>query len=213
MPTAPPNDTRQRLPRGERRALLLDAALEAFADGGYHATAMDDIAERAGVSKPVLYQHFNSKLDLYMAIAQNVADEVVQTVRTALTSTEQEPDRITACVSSFFAFVDQPHSGYRLLFESDMVREPAAAMLLDDTRRACGEAIGTVLAQATDQSWEDCVLVGIALAGMAQTAALHWYDNRERFSRERAIQVVVGLTWQGLGAMPRVGSGAHHHAG
>lgn len=205
MPPAPRPDARQRLPRDARRTLLLDAALAAFAEGGYHATAMDDIAERAGVSKPVLYQHFDSKLDLYLAIARGVGEEVVSTVGSALASTDREPDRIAACVSSFFELVDRPHSGYRLLFVSDMVREPAAAALLEDTRRACGEAIGRLLVEETGQAWDDCVLVGIALAGMAQAAALHWFDNRDHVSRQRAIEVVVGLVWQGLEAIPRDG--------
>src|SRR5580693_10508456 len=59
---------RTRLPRHERRRQLLDAALEVFVSQGYHAAAMDEIAERAGVSKPVLYQHFPGKLDLYLAL-------------------------------------------------------------------------------------------------------------------------------------------------
>ncbi len=52
-----------RMPRSARRAQLLDSALEVFVASGYHAAAMDDIAERAGVSKPVLYQHFPGKLE------------------------------------------------------------------------------------------------------------------------------------------------------
>ena len=69
--TTPPHrsDQRLRLPRDARRVTLLEAALAAFSQNGYHATSMDDIAERAGVSKPVLYQHFDSKLDLYLALA------------------------------------------------------------------------------------------------------------------------------------------------
>ena len=57
-----------RLPRDERRAILLSAALEVFTAAGYHSAAMDEIADRANVSKPVLYQHFPSKLDLYLAV-------------------------------------------------------------------------------------------------------------------------------------------------
>ena len=63
-----------RLPRRERRAQLLSSALEVFVAQGYHAAAMDDIAERAGVSKPVLYQHFPGKLDLYLALLETSCD-------------------------------------------------------------------------------------------------------------------------------------------
>ena len=66
-----------RLPRRARRAQLLSAALEVFVAQGYHAAAMDDIAERAGVSKPVLYQHFPGKLDLYLALLDQSCDQII----------------------------------------------------------------------------------------------------------------------------------------
>ena len=66
--------TSARLPRDERRKQLLAAAQEVFVAKGYHAAAMDDIAERAGVSKPVLYQHFPGKLELYLALLDTQAE-------------------------------------------------------------------------------------------------------------------------------------------
>ena len=66
-----------RLPRSARRAQLLEAAQEVFVGSGYHAAAMDEIAERAGVSKPVLYQHFPGKLDLYLALLDQHSGELV----------------------------------------------------------------------------------------------------------------------------------------
>ena len=65
------------MPRSARRAQLLESALDVFVAQGYHAAAMDDIAERAGVSKPVLYQHFPGKLELYLALLDNACDQVV----------------------------------------------------------------------------------------------------------------------------------------
>ena len=75
---------RRRLPRRERRAQLLESALEVFVAQGYHAAAMDDIAERAGVSKPVLYQHFPGKLDLYLALLDASCDTIIDNCREAL---------------------------------------------------------------------------------------------------------------------------------
>src|SRR6202789_4667338 len=87
--TAPP-DARPRgarLPRQARRRQLLGAAQEVFVSQGYHAAAMDEIAERAGISKPVLYQHFPSKLELYLALLDQHADTLERQVRNALEST------------------------------------------------------------------------------------------------------------------------------
>src|ERR1700719_1222753 len=94
-----------RLPRHERRRQLLDAALEVFVTQGYHAAAMDEIAERAGVSKPVLYQHFPGKLDLYLALLDESVAALTDTVRAALASTTDNKQRVSATFTAFFDFV------------------------------------------------------------------------------------------------------------
>src|ERR1700693_194412 len=99
------SDTRphsNRLPRHERRRQLLDAALEVFVSQGYHAAAMDEIAERAGVSKPVLYQHFPGKLELYLALLDESVADLVGAVSAALASTTDNRDRVPATFRAFF---------------------------------------------------------------------------------------------------------------
>ena len=95
-----------RLPRDQRRIQLLDAANEVFTSKGYYAAAMDDIAEAAGVSKPVLYQHFPSKLDLYLALLDQSCDRLVEIVEEALASTEDNADRVIATVGAFYEFAE-----------------------------------------------------------------------------------------------------------
>src|SRR5215813_13929616 len=95
-----------RLPRPARRVQLLGAAQEVFVAQGYHAAAMDDIAERAGVSKPVLYQHFPGKLDLYLALLDQHSDALVQAVKGALDSTYDNKQRVAATMQAYFDFVD-----------------------------------------------------------------------------------------------------------
>ena len=89
--------------RGERLALV-----DVFVAQGYHAAAMDDIADRAGVSKPVLYQHFPGKLDLYLALLDASSESLVAAVRHALESTPHNKQRVAATVEAYFAFVDDP---------------------------------------------------------------------------------------------------------
>src|SRR5512139_3799817 len=89
-----------RLPRQERRAQLLDSALEVFVAQGYHSAAMDDIAERAGVSKPVLYQHFPGKLELYLALLDASADNVIAQCKAALDSTQDNKQRVEATMAA-----------------------------------------------------------------------------------------------------------------
>src|SRR5205814_3901574 len=94
-----------RLPRRARRNQLLGAAQEVFVAQGYHAAAMDDIADAAGVSKPVLYQHFPGKLDLYLALLDQHAEVMVAAVRTALDSTTDNKLRVAATIEAYFRFV------------------------------------------------------------------------------------------------------------
>ena len=109
-----------RMPKDQRRAQLLDAANDVFTTKGYHASAMDDIAEAAGVSKPVLYQHFASKLDLYLALLDQSCDRLVEIVQDALASTENNADRVVATVGAFYEFVSSASGEFRFVFESDL---------------------------------------------------------------------------------------------
>ena len=126
----------QRLPRRERRAQLLDAAREVFVASGYHSAAMDDIAEAAGVSKPVLYQHFPGKLELYLALLDSSSDALVAAVETALASTADDKLRVQATVQAYFDFVDDPGGAFRLIFESDLTNEGAVRNRVDRTNDA-----------------------------------------------------------------------------
>src|ERR1051325_3149132 len=109
-----------RLPRSARRKQLLAAAQQVFVAQGYHAAAMDDIAERAGVSKPVLYQHFPGKLELYLALLDTHCDALVDRLRRALGATNDNKERIRGCTEAYFEFVDHESEAFRLVFESDL---------------------------------------------------------------------------------------------
>src|SRR6476660_8662541 len=95
-----------RLPRSARRKQLLAAAQEVFLANGYHAAAMDDIAERAGGSKPVLYQHFPGKLELYLALLDTHCDALVTRIRGAMAATNDNKDRVSGAMRAYFEFVD-----------------------------------------------------------------------------------------------------------
>ena len=130
-----------RLPRDERRGQLLIAASEIFVDRGYHAAGMDEIAERAGVSKPVLYQHFSSKLELYLAVLQSHVESLVSGVRQALRTTTDNRQRLRSAVQAFFDFIEHDGQGYRLIFENDYVTEPQVASQVRVATESCIDAV------------------------------------------------------------------------
>jgi AcrR family transcriptional regulator len=192
-----------RLPRHERRAQLLDAALEVFVSQGYHAAAMDEIAERAGVSKPVLYQHFPSKLKLYLALLDQSVDELLETVRDALRSTEDNRQRVAATFSAYFEYVESEGQAFRLVFESDLSNEAAVRERLERGQQECAEMISQMVRQDAGLDEDEAHLLSVGMVGLAQVTARYWLSTRDHIPREAAEQLVSRLAWRGISGWPR----------
>jgi AcrR family transcriptional regulator len=191
-----------RLPRQARRRQLLGAAQEVFVSQGYHAAAMDEIAERAGISKPVLYQHFPSKLELYLALLDESVDALIDTVRSALSSTSDNKQRVAATFGAYFGFVANQGGAYRLVFESDLSNEPAVRERLDRSVQECAEMIGQVIKGDTDIPEDAAHLLGVGLVGTAQVSARYWLRTGQRMPQEEAEQLMARLTWRGISGWP-----------
>ena len=191
-----------RLPREERRAQVLRAAREVFVAQGYHTAAMDDITERAGVSKPVLYQHFPGKLDLYVALLDDGIAVLLDTLRAALEATTDNKQRVRGAVSAYFGFVDDPDGAYRLVFESYLTNEPAVRYRVEAADDACSLMVGQVIAEDTGLSADQAELLASGLLGMAQIAARRWLREDPRMAREAAVDLISGLGWRGIGGFP-----------
>jgi AcrR family transcriptional regulator len=194
-----------RLPRSERRTQLLAAAQEVFVAQGYHAAAMDDIAERAGVSKPVLYQHFPGKLDLYLALLDASADSLLSTVRDALTSTNDNSERVAATVRAYFDFVADPGGAFRLVFESDLTSEPAVRDRVDQVNQACAHLVSDVISEDTGLGADLAMLLAVGLCGSSQVAARWWLTRDGAIPQSAAEQLVSTLAWRGISRFPRAG--------
>jgi AcrR family transcriptional regulator len=192
-----------RLPRSERRAQLLDAAKDVFVQRGYHAAAMDEIAERAGVSKPVLYQHFPGKLDLYLALLDASIDEFDAQVRAALNSTHDNKRRVIATMDTYFSYVGSDNTSFRLLFENDLTSSPDVRDRLDALTRRSAEAIAPVIAEDTGLSSEESQLLAAGMVGMAQVAARFWLAADGSLPRPDAVALVSSLGWRGIRGFPR----------
>jgi AcrR family transcriptional regulator len=192
-----------RLPRPARRRQLLGAAQEVFVAQGYHAAAMDEIAERAGVSKPVLYQHFPGKLDLYLALLDESADELVKIVSEALSSTTDNKQRVPATFQAFFDFVSSSGEAFRLVFESDLSNEPAVRQRLDRTMRDCAEMISQFIREDAGLRDDEARLLGMALVGMAQVSSRYWLSTDKAIPKDAAEQLLARLAWRGISGWPR----------
>ena len=136
---------------------------------------------RAGVSKPVLYQHFPGKLDLYLALLDQHAEAMVAAVRAALASTTDNKLRVAATIEAYFRFVDEDGGAFRLVFESDLTNQPAVRERVDGVTRGLrrgdqrGDPRGRrAAARSRPGCWRS------AWSGMAQVAARYWLADERR---------------------------------
>ena len=155
-----------RLPRAARREQILAAATEAFARAGFTATSLDDIAEEARISKVILYRHFESKADLYLA----VLDHALQRMITATGA----PDFSTASVDALLAAAAQEPAGFRLLFRHD-AREPQFRERTDQLRTEAYEVTHRHLAALIpDQTWARWA--ALVMPAIVIEAVMAWLD-------------------------------------
>ncbi|PRY01986.1 TetR/AcrR family transcriptional regulator [Allonocardiopsis opalescens] len=207
-PDARPRGTR--LPRLARRKQLLGAAQEVFVAQGYHAAAMDEIAERAGVSKPVLYQHFPGKLELYLALLDQHSEVLIEKTRAALASTDDNRQRVTATFQAFFDFVAGEGEAFRLVFESDLRNLPAVRERVEDTLRASAELVSQVIHADTDISSDEARLLSIGLVGMAEVSARYWLASTRAIPKDAAEQLMARLAWRGISGWDLTRPGTAH---
>lgn len=199
-----PDGTRAgRLPRSARRAQLLEVALEVFVEQGYHAASMDEIAERAGVSKPVVYQHFPGKLDLYLALLESSRDTVIAGVRDALASTTDNRKRVRAVMELWFTYVADEGAAFRLVFESDLTNDPDVRSLVDRVMIESAEAVADVIGEDTSLPEDAAKLLALSLVGMGHVAARTWLSTESTLDKDDAVQLLGQLAWRGIGGFPR----------
>ena len=192
-----------RLPRTARRAQLLEVALEVFVEQGYHSASMDEIADRAGVSKPVLYQHFPGKLDLYLALLETSCDTVIEGVKDALASTQDNRRRVKATMELWYDYVADQGEAFRLVFESDLTSDPSVREQIDRVIEESASAIAEVIREDTGLPVASSHLLAVSLVGMGHVGARNWLSQDSSLTRSEAVQLVAGLAWRGIGAFPR----------
>lgn len=190
-----------RLPKAQRREQLMDTARSVFVDQGYHAASMEDIADRAGVSKPLLYQHFPGKLDLYLAILDSGIDSLLATSDASLTNITDNKQRVRATIRSYLEFVDDPDGAYRLVFSSDLTNEPEVRARMAHLDKEVIRRIAAVIKEDTGLSESQAQLLGAGLHGLAQVASTAWLGNPD-INRDEAVELLSSLAWRGISGFP-----------
>jgi AcrR family transcriptional regulator len=186
-----------RLPADQRRQQLLDVARDVFSEGGFHATSMDDVALRAGVTKPVLYQHFPSKRALYIELLNDTGAHLLRELEEATRRAPSGRERVEKGFAAYFRFVVSNRSAFRLLFGASMRTDPEFSRSVETTIAAAVEAISPLI--EIPASPEQRMVLANALVGMAESVsrrAVHDPDAED--DAERLARWVAELAWFGL---------------
>jgi AcrR family transcriptional regulator len=194
-----------RLPRSARRKQLLAAAQQIFVAHGYHAAAMDDIAERAGVSKPVLYQHFPGKLELYLALLDTHCDAIIAKVRSAMLATPDNKERVRGAVRAYFDFVDHESEAFRLVFESDLRNDPQVRERVERVEQGCIAAVTDTIISDTGVDQASAALLASGLVGAAGQSAQYWLATGRQIPKNDAETLAAALIWRGIASFPLQG--------
>lgn len=185
-------------PPSDRRSQLLNAAMDVFTEKGYNNTSMDDIARSANVSKPILYQHFPSKRDLYLGILDDSVDLWVADITAAIESETENQNRLRAAVTLYFDRQDEADQAYRMLFEADVTQDPDVRARVEDVTSQVARVVGTEIVKQTSLSVGEANIIAAGLSGMAHAAAWRWTKLGRPVSKGKAVEMVFQLGWHGL---------------
>ncbi|MCB1000766.1 MAG: TetR/AcrR family transcriptional regulator [Acidimicrobiales bacterium] len=188
-----------RLPAGERREQILEVAVQVFARHGYHGTSMNDIAEAAGVTKPVLYQHFDSKQDLYLALIDEVGHRMITAIAKATAGATNGKAQTESGFCAYFRWVAQDHDAFLLLFATQANRDAAATKAIRKITSEAASAIAPLIAAEIDHEQQRTIAHG--LVGLAEGVSRRLVERGEEFDPDELGRLVSNLAWAGLRAL------------
>jgi AcrR family transcriptional regulator len=174
----------RRLTAGQRRRQLFTVALELFAERGYRATTMDDVAEAAGVTKPLLYQHFSSKRALYLELVDSVAHDLLTAVGDATASADGPRQQVELGFAAYFHMVVTHDAAFRLLYGRDDADDEELGDALRRVEDAIALAIDPLIAAGLDA--EHRRFLAYAVVGMAEGAGRQWMAERAARAEQAA---------------------------
>jgi AcrR family transcriptional regulator len=195
-------DARKRLPASERREVIERAATEVFAERGYHGAGMDEIARRSGVSAPVVYDHFDSKLHLHRRLLERTRDELLAMWAEQLAGEEPAEQRVPRALDAWARYVEAHPYAARMFFQ-ETTGDPEARAVHERIQAEGRTALATLLAGepgaegiggADPQGLE--MAAEVIRAGLTGLAI--WWSHHPEVPRERIVETAVNAVWVGF---------------
>jgi AcrR family transcriptional regulator len=189
----------------ERREQILSTGRRLFAQWGYEETSVDDIADATGVTKPIVYRHFASKRDLYLAVLEDHLNDLIARLWVALSSSPDPRERLRRGIEAYFRFVDEREDGFRMLVEAGARFDPGARAKLasawDTLADGVARTVGDIL-RAAGLDPAGAPVYARAMIGMTQAVA-DWWVRTKRVPIDELVDYLLALTWRGFDGLPR----------
>lgn len=187
-----------RLPADQRRQQLLAVARDVFSQHGFHATSMDVVAEAAGVTKPVLYQHFPSKRSLYVELLRDTGAQLLTALNTATGRAATGRERLELALQAYFRFVVEERAAFRLLFSASIRSDPEFARVVEGVVRDAAETTASFIEIPLGE--EHRRVLGNALVGMAEAVGRRAVagESGAAVNAELLARWIAEFAWFGL---------------
>jgi len=189
-----------RLTADARRQQILDVAIDVFGRSGYYGSSMNDIAEAAGVTKPVLYQHFDSKSELYAALLDEVGNRLLTLIAKATASAANGREQTELGFQAYFRWVASRNHEFRLLFGGGARDDAEFSATVRRITATAAAAIDPLIAVDLDPELRRTLAHG--LVGLAEGASRRLVERGEDFDPDATARAVSSLAWAGLRAIP-----------
>ena len=187
----------QRLPGPERRQQLLDVAMETFGRGGYAEASMADIAAAAGITKPVVYQHFASKRALFLEVLRECGRSLELQIEKSTAAASSPRELVEQGFAGFISFFEQHPETFRILFSDANRSDPEFAEEVHRVELVVAERIASLI-DIPDLTDDDRRLLAVGIVGLGESAARLWMSGESGLSADRVAALLAELTWAGL---------------
>lgn len=194
----------KRVPAAKRRKIILEAALSTFSDYGYHGANVNEIARRADVTRPILYRHFPSKLELLLALIDQAGESLIRTMSEALQEDMDWRDSVRHDIRAYLDFVEKYDGGYNLLNSAGLCLDREVHERIASIRKRMTRIVEERIRFFTDMekaSDKEVEMTAVMLVGMVEEAANHWRNER-RVSRKTCEENLVRAATRILADLP-----------
>src|ERR1700682_5013805 len=186
-----------RIPADQRRQQLFDAARDRSAHQGFHATSMDEIAEAAGVTKPVLYQHFPSKRALYVELLEETGRQLLSTLVEATSRAGSLRERVELGFRAYFSFAVGNRSAFLFLLDTSLRSDPEFARIVEEILDAAAETIATLIEIPAPDAQRQ--MLANAIVGMAESVGRRALRDPDAVvDGDRLARWISELAWVGF---------------